>query len=49
MTFKDLFGQLDAIGRAAVSLLEAAGFHSDDEPGWAVRPLRDPAEDIFPA
>lgn len=30
MTFKDVFGRLDAIDREAVSLLEAAGFHSDE-------------------
>lgn len=47
MTFKDVFGRLDAIDREAVSLLEAAGFHSDEGPGETVRPLRDPAEDIF--
>lgn len=47
MTFKDVFGRLDAIDRVAVSLLEAAGFHSDEGPGETVRPLRDPAEDIF--
>ena len=47
MTFKDVFGRLDAIDREAVSLLEAAGFHPDEGPGETVRPLRDPAEDIF--
>ena len=47
MTFIVVFGRLDAIDREAVSLLEAAGFHSDEGPGETVRPLRDPAEDIF--
>ena len=47
MTFKDVFRQLDDIDRAAVSLLEAAGFHPDEGLGGTVRPLRDPAEDIF--
>lgn len=47
MTFKDVFGRLDAINRAAVSLLEAAGFHPDEGPGGTVCPLRDPAEDLF--
>ena len=47
MTFKDVFGRLDAIDREAVSLLEAAGFHPDEGLGGTVCPLRDPAEDIF--
>lgn len=47
MTFKDVFGQLKAIDRAAVSLLEAAGFHPDEGLGGTVCPLRDPAEDLF--
>ena len=47
MTFKDVFGQLKAIDRAAVSLMEAAGFHPDEGLGGTVCPLRDPAEDIF--
>lgn len=47
MTFKDVFGQLKAIDRAAVSLMEAAGFHPDEGPGGTVCPLRDPAEDLF--
>ena len=47
MTFDDVFEQLAAIDRQAVSLLEAAGFHSDEGLGGAVRPLRDSAQDIF--
>ena len=47
MTFKDVFGRLDAIDREAVSLLEAAGFHPDEGPGETVRPLRDPAENLL--
>lgn len=47
MTFKDVFGQLKAIDRAAVSLMEAAGFHPDEGLGGTVCPLRDPAEDLF--
>ena len=47
MTFNDVFDQLDATLRAAVSLLKAAGFHPDGGPAGAVRPLMDPAEDLF--
>lgn len=47
MTFNDVFERLAAIDRAAASLLEASGFHTDEGLGGAVRPLRDPAEDIF--
>lgn len=47
MTFRDVFEQLAAIDRQAVSLLEAAGFHSDEGLGGTVRPLRDPAQDLF--
>ena len=47
MTFNDVFEQLHAIDREAASLLKAAGFHPDEGLGGAVRPLRDPAEDIF--
>jgi len=47
MTFHDVFEQLGAIDRTAVSLLEAAGFYLDEGLLGAVRPLRDPAEDLF--
>ena len=47
MTFDDVFKQLHAIDRAAASLLEAAGFHPDEGLGGTVRPLKDPAQDIF--
>ena len=47
MTFDDVFEQLHAIDRAAASLLKAAGFHPDEGIGGAVRPLKDPAQDIF--
>lgn len=47
MTFDDVFEQLDAINRAAASLLEATGFHPDEGLLGAVCPLRDPAQDIF--
>lgn len=42
MTFHDVFGKLAAIDRAAVSLLEETGFHSDEGLGGTVRPLREP-------
>ena len=47
MTFHDVFEKLTAIDQAAVSILEETGFHSDEGLGGAVRPLREPAEDIF--
>lgn len=47
MTFNDVFEQLTTIDRAAASLLKVSGFHTDEGLGGAVRPLRDPAEDIF--
>ena len=47
MTFDDVFERLVAIDRAAASLLAAAGFHSDRGLSGTVRPLMDPAEDIF--
>ena len=47
MTFKDVLKQLHSIDRAAASLLKAAGFHPDEGLGGSVRPLKDPAEDIF--
>lgn len=47
MTFDDVFEQLHTIDGAAASLLEAAGFHPDEGLGGAVRPLKDPAQDIF--
>lgn len=47
MTFDDVFEQLHTIDRAAAFLLETAGFHPDEGLGETVRPLRDPAQDIF--
>lgn len=47
MTFNDVFEQLGTIDRISVSLLKAARFHSDEGLSDAVRPLKDPAEDIF--
>lgn len=47
MTFDDVFERLRTIDRAAASLLEAADFHPDEGLGGTVRPLRDPAQDIF--
>ena len=47
MTFDDVFEQLKAIDTAAASLLKAACFHPDEGLLGAVRPLRDPAQDIF--
>lgn len=47
MTFHDVFEQLAAIDNAAASILDASGFHPDEGLAGAVRPLRDPAEDIF--
>ena len=47
MTFDDVFERPGAIDRAAASLLAAAGFHSDRGLSGTVRPLMDPAEDIF--
>lgn len=47
MTFDDVFEQLYTIDKAAASLLKATDFHPDEGIGGAVRPLRDPAQDIF--
>lgn len=47
MTFDDVFEQLKVIDTAAASLLKATGFHPDEGLPAAVRPLRDPAQDIF--
>lgn len=47
MTFHDVFEKLTTIDRAAVSLLNETGFHSDEGLGGSVHPLREPAEDIF--
>lgn len=47
MTFNDVFEQLHVIDKTAASLLKAAGFHSDEGLGEAVRPMRNSAEDIF--
>lgn len=47
MTFNDVFEQLDVTLRAAASLLKAAGFHPEEGLWGAVRPLEDPAEDLF--
>ena len=47
MTFDDVFEQLKFIDTAAASLLKATGFHPDEGLLGAVRPLRDPAQDIF--
>lgn len=47
MTFHDVFGQLAAIDSATASILKASGFCPDEGLGESVRPLRDPAQDLF--
>lgn len=47
MTFDDVFKQLAAIEKAAVSLLKAACPHPDEGLRGSVRPLADPAQDSF--
>lgn len=47
MTFDDVFKQLAAIDKAAVSLLKAACPHPDEGLPGSVRPLADPAQDRF--
>ncbi len=47
MTFHDVFEQLADIDSAAVSILKAAGFYSDKGLEASVRPLSDPAQDLF--
>ena len=47
MTFDDVFKQLAAIDKAAVSLLTAACFYPDEGLRGSVRPLADPAQDSF--
>ena len=47
MTFDDVFKQLAAIDKAAVSLLTAACFYPDGGLRVSVRPLADPAQDSF--
>lgn len=47
MTFHDVFEKLAVIDQAAVSLLKETSFHSREGLGGSVRPLQEPAEDIF--
>ena len=47
MTFDDVFKQLAAIDKAAVSLLTAACFYPDEGLRGSMRPLADPAKDSF--
>lgn len=47
MTFDDVFKQLAAIDKAAVSLLKAACLHPDEGLPGSVRPHADPAQDSF--
>ena len=47
MTFQHLFERLSSIDQEAFSLLQETGFHSDDELGNCVCPLKDLAQDAF--
>ena len=47
MTFDDVFKQLAVIDSTAAFLLKAAGSYPDEGLLGAVRPLKDPAQDIF--
>lgn len=47
MTFQDLFERLSRIDQDAASLLEDAGFYSEDGLGGSVCPLPDALEDAF--